>query len=152
MDDLVLVEHCHAGIVRLTLNRPAGQNSLSTDLRDRVSDALDSLAADPAVKVVILTGAGGTFSAGFDLGGFAEAGNDEAFRTRLWASSDRYHRALLHFPLPLLSAVNGAAPGADAIESEVRAAISFRSTLERCPYAGQAPAQAHQAAALHLQH
>lgn len=111
MDDLVLVEHPQTGVVRLILNRPARKNALSTELRDRVSDALDQLAADPATKVVILTGAGSAFSAGFDLAEFAEASNDEAVRARLWASSDRYHLALLGFQLPIIAAVNGPAFG-----------------------------------------
>lgn len=111
MDDLVLVDRPAAGIARLTLNRPDRKNALSTALRDRVSDALESLAVDEGVKVAVLTGAGAAFSAGFDLNEFAEAGRDEAFKARLWASSDRYHLALLHFPLPLLAAVNGVALG-----------------------------------------
>ena len=51
----------------LTLNRPDKKNALSIALRDEMSDALDRVAADESVKVLVVTGAGDTFSAGFDL-------------------------------------------------------------------------------------
>ena len=61
------------GVVLLTLDRPDRRNALSIELRDTLSDALDALAADESVRCVVLTGAGGTFSAGFDLGEFTAA-------------------------------------------------------------------------------
>jgi enoyl-CoA hydratase/carnithine racemase len=104
----VTVEHGqdHA---TLTLNRPERRNALSVALRDAVSDALDELATDPTTKAVVLTGAGTVFSAGFDLKEFEKAAGDEAFMAELWASSDRFHRTVWGFPLPLIAAVNGPA-------------------------------------------
>jgi len=96
------------GVAGVTLRRPERKNALSIALRDEISDALCALAANPAVKVVTLTGSGDTFCAGFDLKEFEEA-SDPAFARRLWASSDRYHHACLDFPLPLVAAVNGPA-------------------------------------------
>jgi enoyl-CoA hydratase len=93
----------------LTLNRPEKRNALSVQLRDEISDALDGLAADAAIKAVVITGAGAVFSAGFDLSEFDRAAGDDAFMRQLWASSDRYHETVLHFPLPTIAAVNGAA-------------------------------------------
>ena len=57
----------------------------------------------------MITGAGDVFSAGFDLTEFPRALEDEAFATELWASSDRYHHAVLRFPVPTIAAVNGPA-------------------------------------------
>jgi enoyl-CoA hydratase len=74
-------------------------------VRDAVSDALDRLAADENCKVVVVTGAGVVFSAGFDLREFEQADMAEP----LWASSDRFHRAWLEFALPTVAAVNGPA-------------------------------------------
>lgn len=105
--DLVLRDSPHEGVVVLTLNRPDKRNALSVALRDAVSDTLDELAGDADTKVVILTGAGDTFSAGFDLEEFQV--DDEEFQSRLWESSDRFHSTCLRFPLPLVAAVNGAA-------------------------------------------
>jgi enoyl-CoA hydratase/carnithine racemase len=109
MSKLLLVEGSRDGVARLTLNHPSKKNALSIELRDAISDALDELAVDDDVKVVSMTGAGDVFTAGFDLREFERAFEDESFATRLWASSDRYHRACVEFPLPLVAAVNGPA-------------------------------------------
>ena len=97
------------GIATLTLDRPERKNALSVELRDRLADVLDALAADAAVRAVVLTGAGDVFSAGFDLKEFELASDDPKFGEKLWASSDRYHRTVLTFPLPIVAAVNGPA-------------------------------------------
>lgn len=95
------------GVATLTLDRPDKRNALSTALRDEISDALERLAEDPDLRCLVVTGNGPVFCAGFDLGEFQV--DDAAFQERLWASSDRYHRTVLTFPLPVLAAVNGPA-------------------------------------------
>ena len=107
--EAVLLVEREQEFATLTLNRPAKRNALSVELRDEISDALDELAADPAVKAVVITGAGAVFSAGFDLSEFERAAADDEFGRRLWASSDRYHETVLRFPLPTMAAVNGPA-------------------------------------------
>ncbi len=111
MGDLVRLTLPVPHVAVLTLNRPDKKNALSIALRDAVSDALERLAADVAVKCVVLTGAGGAFSAGFDLSEFGPAAKDPEFHRTLWASSDRYHLDLLQFPKPIIAAVNGPALG-----------------------------------------
>ncbi len=93
------------GVATLTLNRADKKNALSIALRDELSDALDALAGDEAVKTVVVTGAGDVFSAGFDLREFRQP----ELNDRLWASSDRFHATVLQFPLPLVAAINGPA-------------------------------------------
>ncbi|MCB0962576.1 MAG: enoyl-CoA hydratase/isomerase family protein [Acidimicrobiales bacterium] len=113
------------GVATLTLDRPDKRNALSTALRDEISDALDALADDPEVRCLVITGNGPVFSAGFDLGEFQV--DDAAFQERLWASSDRYHRTVLTFPLPIVAAVNGPAiaGGFDlAVMADIRLAAS----------------------------
>ena len=105
----VLVVERDEAVATLTLNPPDKRNALSVQLRDEISDALDALASDDTTKVVVITGAGPVFSAGFDLSEFTRAGTDEAFGHELWASSDRYHETVLHFPLPTVAAINGPA-------------------------------------------
>jgi enoyl-CoA hydratase/carnithine racemase len=105
---VLLVAPPSGGVVTLTLNRPDKRNALSIELRDAMSDALDGLAVDEAIKVAVITGAGGVFSAGFDLSEFDRL-DDPVHATRLWASSDRWHRTLIEFPLPVVAAVNGPA-------------------------------------------
>lgn len=106
MSDRLLVRSApDDGVVTLTLDRPDKKNALSIALRDEVSDALDDLAGDDAVKTVVITGAGDVFSAGFDLREFQQP----ELTDRLWASSDRFHATVLRFPLPIVAAVNGPA-------------------------------------------
>jgi enoyl-CoA hydratase len=95
------------GVAVLRLERPERRNALSIALRDEMSDALERLAADEALRALVVTGGGETFSAGFDLDEFA----DPALADRLWASSDRWHHRVLTFPLPTVAAVNGPALG-----------------------------------------
>ena len=61
------------GVATLTMNRPEARNALSTAMKDDFARLVPQMAADPAVKAVILTGANGTFCAGGDLRGMAEA-------------------------------------------------------------------------------
>jgi enoyl-CoA hydratase len=108
MAELVLVQAGEGGVRTLTLNRAEKKNALSIQLRDEMSDALDALRQDDGAKVVVVTGAGDTFSAGFDLKEFDDL-DDDAHARRLWASSDRWHRTLIEFPLPIVAAINGPA-------------------------------------------
>jgi enoyl-CoA hydratase/carnithine racemase len=120
-DQLVLRTAPEDGVVTLTLNRPEKKNALSIALRDELSDALDDLAGDDAVKTVVITGEGDVFSAGFDLREFQQPELTE----ELWKSSDRFHATVLQFPLPLVAAVNGPAiaGGFDlAVMSDLRVA------------------------------
>ena len=95
------------GIGTLTITRPDKKNALSIAVRDALSDQLDRLADEAELKVLVLTGSGSCFSAGFDLDEFAI--DEPNFQDQLWASSDRFHHALLRFPVPTIAAVNGAA-------------------------------------------
>lgn len=108
MPEFIVVEGPRDGVATLTLNRPDKKNALSIALRGEISDALAALIADESLKCLIVTGAGDVFSAGFDLKEFQRAG-EPGFGDALWASSDRYHRACLDFPLPMIAAVNGSA-------------------------------------------
>ncbi|WP_214408027.1 enoyl-CoA hydratase/isomerase family protein [Pseudonocardia lacus] len=114
----------------LTLDRPRQRNALSIELRDAVSDALDDLAGDERVHGVAITGAGGTFSAGWDLREFERARTDPDLAARIWASGDRFHHTLLGFPLPLVAAVDGPAL-AGAFDLAVCCDVRLASTTAR---------------------
>ena len=112
MASLLLAET--AGPVRiLILNRPAVMNALNTELRDALADALDTAAAEAAVRVVILTGAGErAFCAGQDLNetGALKA-EDEAAAEDWQHSWGRFYRAFLNCNKPIIAAVNGVSAG-----------------------------------------
>jgi enoyl-CoA hydratase len=67
---LVLTES-HNGVLTIIINRPAQRNAVNCDVAVAVASALDLLDSDPTLSVGVLTGAGGTFSAGMDLKAFA---------------------------------------------------------------------------------
>ena len=73
-----------------------------------ISSSDDAITNDGTTKVVIVTGAGTAFSAGFDLSEFQRL-DDAEHAARLWESSDRFHHACLQFPLPMIAAVYGLA-------------------------------------------
>jgi enoyl-CoA hydratase/carnithine racemase len=134
----VLVSPVEAGVATVTLNRPAKRNALSIVVRDLVSDALDRLAADENVRCVVLTGAGDVFCAGFDLAEFRV--EDADFQKRLWSSSDRFHRTVLCFPLPLVASINGPAL-AGGFDLAVMCDLRLASSTSRFAHPEQAWSQ-----------
>lgn len=68
--DLVLTER-QDGVLTITINRPGQKNAVNRETALQLAAALDQLDADPTLAVGVLTGAGGTFSAGMDLKAFA---------------------------------------------------------------------------------
>ncbi|MEW1825973.1 enoyl-CoA hydratase-related protein [Streptomyces sp. NPDC088196] len=73
MSDLVLTERIGAVLVA-TLNRPEARNALNPELIDGLSTVLREADTDPAVRAIVLTGAGTVFCAGMDLKAFAKGG------------------------------------------------------------------------------
>ncbi|MFB7336206.1 crotonase/enoyl-CoA hydratase family protein [Streptomyces adustus] len=69
MSDEVLVER-RDGVQIITINRPQARNALNLAVARAVADAVDELDASDDLRVGVLTGAGGTFSAGMDLKAF----------------------------------------------------------------------------------
>jgi enoyl-CoA hydratase/carnithine racemase len=67
---LVLVER-RDGVLTITINRPAQKNAINHAVAEQLGAAVDLLDDDPEVFAGVLTGAGGTFSAGMDLKAFA---------------------------------------------------------------------------------
>ncbi|MGZ4613196.1 MAG: enoyl-CoA hydratase-related protein, partial [Kineosporiaceae bacterium] len=69
MADEVLVEQ-RDGVQVITINRPEAKNALNKAVAERVAAAVDELDGSDQLRVGVLTGAGGTFSAGMDLKAF----------------------------------------------------------------------------------
>jgi enoyl-CoA hydratase/carnithine racemase len=76
----VLVEH-NAAVAWITLNRPQAMNAINEDLRAQLPAALRAADADPAVRVIVIRGAGErAFCAGADIKEFADAPSPAQFR------------------------------------------------------------------------
>ncbi|OBG96823.1 enoyl-CoA hydratase [Mycobacterium sp. E136] len=73
-EPVVLVEQ-HDRILIITINRPQAKNAVNADVSRGLADAMDRLDGDAGLSVGILTGAGGSFSAGMDLKAFARGEN-----------------------------------------------------------------------------
>jgi enoyl-CoA hydratase/carnithine racemase len=101
-------------ILLLTLNRPDSMNALTVSLAEAIRDAVMEAAADPDVRVVVLTGAGRGFCSGGDLGfmkGVLERGGDfEEFRPMI-AAGREIALGIAACDKPVIAAVNGAAAG-----------------------------------------
>ena len=96
------------GVALLTLNRPEKRNAFNDRQYDDLTDALSEARADEAIKVAVITGAAGAFSAGQDLGEMsAPQGHDDGRPHGFLPFVDQ----LSTFDLPLLAAVNGVGVG-----------------------------------------
>ncbi len=103
---LLIVERAPQGYAVLTLNRPEAMNALSRRLREELAAQIEALEADPAVRVLILTGAGKAFCAGLDLKELGAGGEGSAaFAVQVRDPV----RALERFSGPVIGAINGAA-------------------------------------------
>ena len=114
MSDLVLTD-IHDGVATVTLNNPAKLNAFAGDMRERLSGALDQVAADGSVRVLVITGAGRGFCAGGDIQFMVDlkargAGYD-GLHPLLEAGRAAIER-LERLPYPVIAAVNGPAAGA----------------------------------------
>jgi 2-(1,2-epoxy-1,2-dihydrophenyl)acetyl-CoA isomerase len=113
-----LLETFAGGIATLTINRPEARNALSLPMFDQLLSALPRLAKDPAVRLVVLTGAGRAFCSGGDLKGFARRAAGEpgaaSFDDRVTDLRQRMEvsRWLHEMPKPTLAVIPGPAAGA----------------------------------------
>jgi enoyl-CoA hydratase/carnithine racemase len=100
MTRVTINEEVRDGVLVLTLNRPARRNAFNEQQYDEVRVALTDAAANDEIRVVVITGAPGAFSAGQDID---EMGRGGAFTP--------FVDQLATFDKPLLAAVNGVAVG-----------------------------------------
>ncbi|WP_316778137.1 enoyl-CoA hydratase/isomerase family protein [Streptomyces sasae] len=93
----------------ITLNRPRKYNAFNSEMIDLVTSSLRAADADPAVRAVIITGAGPAFAAGADIGEYASADSADfqAFTTRANTMCD----TIAGLRLPVIAAVHGLALG-----------------------------------------
>lgn len=122
------------GVWTLVLNRPAQRNALTDATVHALHEALDTLDARDDCRVLVLTGEGQGFCAGFDLGLADDAPGSEHGETQAWMKrQEAYARLVTRLRAlrqPVIAAVNGAATGAGfglALACDVRLASSSSS-------------------------
>lgn len=111
MAEQVLTER-HGRVAVITLNRPERLNTISGTMLDELSVALVAADRDPAVRAVVLTGAGRGFCAGLDLGDQSSgSGLDIGARAGELALRDAPPIVLHGVDVPTIAALNGGAAG-----------------------------------------
>ncbi|MGB5556792.1 MAG: crotonase/enoyl-CoA hydratase family protein [Paracoccaceae bacterium] len=112
MTQAVLIDTDERGVAKLTLNRPEKHNALSAELIADLTDAARRLGRDPAVRVVVLTGAGKSFCAGGDLNWMkAQIAASGAARAAEAKKLAMMLQGLNTMPKPLIGALQGNALG-----------------------------------------
>lgn len=113
-ESLVLYEVDADGVATVTLNRPERRNAWSIPMERRFFDVLGEAAADPAVRVVVLTGAGRSFCPGMDVQRLeqnAQPGQSLNLQERVPMYSMR------PMPKPMVAAINGACAGIGLVQA-----------------------------------
>ena len=99
------------GVVTLTLNDSARFNALGSEMLAALQQALDAIAQDDSVRVVVLAGAGKAFCAGHNLKDMA-AHPELAWYQQLFAQCNRVMLSLHKLPVPVIARVQGMATAA----------------------------------------
>jgi trans-feruloyl-CoA hydratase/vanillin synthase len=98
------------GIAWVTLNRPEKRNAMNPTLNNEMIEVVDAVEGDDRARVLVLTGAGDSFSAGMDLKEYfreVDAGGPVARIRSRRASNEWQYRRLMFFPKPTIAMVNG---------------------------------------------
>ncbi|MEV4945307.1 enoyl-CoA hydratase/isomerase family protein [Streptomyces sp. NPDC053755] len=109
------------GVATVVVSHPAKRNAMTAGMWRSLPALLAPLAADPAVRALVLTGEGGTFCAGADISTLREPGDEQQ------SLAVRAEEALAAFPKPTLAAVRGYCVGGG---SQLAAACDLRFAEE----------------------
>src|SRR3954465_6246323 len=127
----VLLDYTSGGAVTvITLNRPQADNAITTEMGARLTDVLETIAVEPAVRAAIITGAGTrAFSVGSDLRQRKSMTKQQWLRQR-----QGFHRPLYtlrQLRKPIFAAVNGIAYGGG---SEIAQSTDFIIASENATF------------------
>ena len=103
------------GVATVTLNRPESLNAFNVALKVALREAVESLATDPKIRAIVLTGAGRAFCVGQDLKEHVEQlGSSESPLDTVVEHFNPLVRQIAQIPKPVVAAVRGVAAGAGA--------------------------------------
>ena len=139
-DDLVLYQLTDEGVAVLTLNRPDRMNGWTDEMGERYFSLLGACSENPAVRVIVVTGAGRAWCAGADMGSLSAlsgagavagtrsaAADNVAKGTAAMADRRNHHWFTTTVPKPVIAAINGACAGmgfAQALMCDIRFAAA----------------------------
>jgi enoyl-CoA hydratase len=107
VSESLIVERPSDDIVVLKINRPQVRNALNLEVRASLAEKITQYGAEKAVRCLIVTGSDAAFAAGADIGEMAEADPVEVMSRNV----QKYWRAIMDCPKPLIAAVEGYALG-----------------------------------------
>ncbi len=107
----IIVEKEASGLAQVTIDRPEKRNAVNLVMWAALRDTFGALEADPAVRVVVLTGAGGHFSAGADISEFDTVRATEVAGRHYDEVSDGAEDAIQGFSKPTVAAIDGVCVG-----------------------------------------
>jgi len=105
--DEILVDQDDAGIVVVTLNRPAKRNAINFAMWRRLGELFTGFAHRPEVRVVIMTGAAGHFSAGADISEFPAIRSNPEATQQYSEAGNSATLAIRDLPQPTIAAAHG---------------------------------------------
>jgi enoyl-CoA hydratase/carnithine racemase len=123
------------GVARILLARPASRNSLSSAVCAQLHAVLVQLEADPACDFVVISGSGGSFASGADIGELHALRADPPRLAAAYRLLRSVHERLYRMPQPTLAAIDGPCFGAGlslAIACDIRIATA-RSSFGAAP-------------------
>jgi enoyl-CoA hydratase/carnithine racemase len=113
----------------IRLNRPKHLNRLQPDDLDALMELFDRIEADPAVRVLVLTGTGRAFSAGYDLGSIAERASGAAEEQTAGSAFEIVVNRLEDLAIPTICRLNGGVYGGS---TDLALACDFRVGVDTC--------------------
>lgn len=111
MDYETILYNLEEGVLAITLNRPDVLNAFNRKMTDELQDAFKKAERDPAVRCIVLTGAGRAFSSGEDLKSRSAEG-DSDFGSTLRQRYNPLVSKMRNIEKPVLGSINGVAAGA----------------------------------------
>ena len=116
VENILLTNKVTDGILRLTLNNPKHQNTLSELMMESLTKELSEAAIDDSVRVIIVSAKGSIFCAGHDLKEITQARNNEdsgyAYFKKLFNTCSELMQLIVNNPKPVIAEVNGIATAA----------------------------------------
>ncbi|HEV3355541.1 MAG TPA: enoyl-CoA hydratase-related protein [Pseudonocardiaceae bacterium] len=112
-DEADVLSRTDGALATVTINRPGKRNALTAAMYAALAEAVNAASADPDVRVIVLTGAGGSFSAGNDLGDFIAASGSATARDDDQPVR-RFQEAVMASTAVLIAEVDGPAVGIGA--------------------------------------
>lgn len=111
VEEKLVLRHDDEGVATLTLNRPKQYNALSEELLTELQSALEAVAEDKSVRVVVIAGSGPAFCAGHDLKQMRANPRKEYYR-KLFAQCSNVMLSIARVPQPVIARVHGIATAA----------------------------------------